>query len=86
MLSVLRGRVDEVNENFNTGTVNIKMEIENIKKNPSEMKNTRTKMKNTLQGINSGVDEAEDQTSNFEDKVAENNPIRTAKGRNNPKK
>ena len=55
MLNELRGRVEELSENFNK-------EIQNIKENQSEMKNTLTEIKNTLQGINSGVDEAEDQS------------------------
>ena len=46
----------------------MKIEIENIKKNYTEMKNTWTKMNNTLEGINIRVDEAEDWTSNLEDK------------------
>ena len=37
------------------------------------MKNILTKMKNKLQGINSTVDEAEDQPSIWKDKEAENN-------------
>ena len=41
------------------------MEMENIKKNQSEMKKT-------LEGINSRVEEAEDQISNLEDKGTEN--------------
>ena len=48
------------------------MEIENIKKNQSEMKTTITEMKNILQGINSKVDEAEDQIREMGDKEAEN--------------
>ena len=50
----------------------MKMEIENIKKNQSEMKTTITEMKNILQGINSKVDEAEDQIRDLEDKKVEN--------------
>ena len=36
------------------------------------MKNILIEMKNTLQGINSRADEAENQTSNLEDKEVEN--------------
>ena len=36
------------------------------------MKNTLTEKKNSLQGIKSGVDEAEDQVRDLEDKEAEN--------------
>lgn len=39
------------------------------------MKNTITKNKNTLEGINSRVDEAEDQISRLEDKVTENTQV-----------
>ena len=48
------------------------MEPEDIKKVAVGMKNTLTEMKNTLQGINSGVDEAEDQIRDLKDKKAEN--------------
>ena len=34
MLSELRGRVDELSDNFNKEIKNIKIEIENIKKEP----------------------------------------------------
>ena len=71
MLSELRGRVDELSDNFNEGKKYIKMEIENIKKTQSEMKSTITEMKNTLEGINSRWNEAEVQISDLEDKVAE---------------
>ena len=36
------------------------------------MKNTLPEMRNALQGINRGVDEAEDQIRDLEDKEAEN--------------
>ena len=72
MLSELRGRVDELSENFNKEIGNIKTELQNIKKNQPEMKTTLTEMKNTLQGINSGVHEAEDQFRDWEDKEVEN--------------
>ena len=36
------------------------------------MKDTITEMKTTLQGINSRVDEAQDQISNLKEKEAEN--------------
>ena len=65
MLSELMKIVDELSENFNKEVGNVNMEIENIKNNQS-------KMKTTLYGINSRVDEVEDQISNMEDKEAEN--------------
>ena len=40
ILNELKGRVDELSENFNKEIENMKMEIENISKNQSEMKNT----------------------------------------------
>ena len=43
----------ELSENFNK---------ENIKKNQSELNNIITEMKNTLEGINSRLEDAEDQT------------------------
>ena len=48
MLSELRGRIDELNKNFNKDTGNIKTKLQNIKKNQSEMRNTLTKMKSIL--------------------------------------
>ena len=49
--------LSELSENFNS----IKKSMETIKKNQSEMKDTLIKI-NILQGINSIVDEAENQT------------------------
>ena len=43
------------------------------------MKNAISKIKNTLKGINSRLDEAEDQISHLEDKVGKKHPIRAAK-------
>ena len=40
--------------------------FDTIKKNQSEMKDTLIEMKNNLQGINSRVDEAENQINNLE--------------------
>lgn len=56
------------NKNFNSMKNN---NIETIKKT-SEIKNIITEKKNTLEGINSKLDEVEDQLSNFKAKVAEN--------------
>ena len=47
--------------------------METIKKDQSEMKDTLTETKNNLQGINSRVDEAENQISNLEYKEAKDN-------------
>ena len=43
-----------------------------MKKNHSQMNNTIYEIKNTLEIINSRLDEAEDQISGLEEKVAEN--------------
>lgn len=56
MLTELRGRVDELGENFTKEKENMQMEIENTKRNQSEMKNP-------LENINSRWEEAEDQIS-----------------------
>ena len=40
-----------------------------IKTIPSEMKEAQIKIKNNLQGINSGVDEAENQVNDLEHKA-----------------
>ena len=42
MLNKLRGRVDELSENFNKEIGNIKTKLENIKKNQTKMKNKLT--------------------------------------------
>ena len=72
MFTELRGRVDELSENFNKEIGNIKTEIENKRKTKSETKSTLTEMKNTLQGINSVVDESEKQINDLEYKEAKN--------------
>ena len=46
--------------------------METIKKNQSEMKYTLIKIKNNLQGINSRLNEADDQISGLEYKKAKN--------------
>jgi len=46
-------------------------EIENLKKNQSEMKNSITKNKNTGEGINSRLEETEEQISDLEDREME---------------
>ena len=51
ILKELRGRIDELSENFNKKIVSIKQDIETMIKNQSEMKNTISEMKNTLKGI-----------------------------------
>ena len=48
------------------------MKLENITKKQPTMKNTLTEMKNTVQGINSGVNEAEDEINDLKDKEAKN--------------
>ena len=54
--------------------------------NQSEMKNTLTDMKNALQGINSGIDEAEYPIRDQKDKEAENTESEQQKSKNNQKK
>ena len=44
-----------------------------IKKNKSEMKNTINEIKNILDGINSGLEEAEGPISDLEDRAMESN-------------
>ena len=63
MLNRLRGKIDELSENFNK-------ETENIFKR-SELKNTIIEIKNTLEGLNSRLDDAQDWISNLENKVVE---------------
>ena len=54
MLSELREKVDELCENFNHDTGNIKTELENLQK--------QSEMKNTLQGFGSRIDKEDDQS------------------------
>ena len=68
MLKELRGKVDELRENFNI----MKKVMETIKNNQSEMKDILTEMKNNLQEINSRVDAAENHISNLEYKKTKN--------------
>ena len=68
-LKELRGKVDELRENF----IIMKKVMETIKNNQSEMKDILTEIKNNLQGINSGVDEAKNQINDLEHKEAKNN-------------
>ena len=72
MLHELRGKADELRENFNS----IKKDMETIKRNQLEIIDTLIKMKNNLQRINSRVDAAKDQNSDLNKKKY---PIRTGK-------
>lgn len=78
MLNELRGRIDDLSEDFNRETVSVKKDTETIK-NWSDMKNTKTKMKDILEGINSRLGEAEDWISELEDKVAVNTQLEQQK-------
>ena len=69
LLKELRGRIDELSENFNK-EIKTKMEMKNTTGSQSEMKNTISKMKNILERTNR-VNETEDQTSNIGDMLAE---------------
>ena len=64
MLTELRKRIDEHNENFNK-------EIENIKMIQSELKNSIIEMKNTLEGINSRLGYIEEHISDLKDRIIE---------------
>ena len=50
----------------------MKKEIETINKGQEEMKNTISELKTIVEGINSRLDEAQDQISKLEDKVEKN--------------
>ena len=60
--------LNELNENCN-----------NIKKDQSETKDILTEMKNNLQGINSTVNEMENQMRDLENKEAENTQLEQEK-------
>lgn len=57
--------MDELSENLNNKT-------ENIKKKPSEMKNSIIEKKNTLEGINI-LNYAGEEINNLDDRVMESN-------------
>lgn len=63
---------NELRKRLNELSQNLHKEIEIIKKKQSEIKNT-------LDGINSRLDEANDQTSNLEVKVVENTQLKQQK-------
>ena len=73
MVTKLGRRMNKPSENFNK-------EKENIKKNQSEL-NTITKMKNILKGINSKVDDAE-QNRHLKGRVVEITPDEQQKENN----
>ena len=52
-------------------SVRTSTEIENIKKEQIRTEETITEMKNTLEGISSRLEDAEEQISNLEDRLAE---------------
>ena len=54
----------ELSKNFNS----IQKGMENLKKNESDMKDTISEMKNTVEGINSKLDESENQIRDLEGK------------------
>ena len=47
--------------------------IENMRKNQSELKNSKTKIKNTVEGIKSKLEEAEEWSSDLEDREMKSN-------------
>ena len=73
MLKDLRGKIDDLSETLNREIVGIKKNIETINKNQSQMKITTPEIKNLLEGINSGLDKAVDQTTELEDKKTVSN-------------
>ena len=50
---------------------NVQKDLEELKNKRTEMTNTITEMKTTLEGINSRITEAEEQTSDLEDRMVE---------------
>ena len=66
MLTDIGIRMDELSQNFNK-------ELENVKKNQSEMRNTILEVKNSLKGLNSRVDDPEEQIIQLEIRLEEIN-------------
>ena len=59
----------------------MKKEIETINKGQEGMKNTISELKNTVEGIQSWLNEAEDQISEQEGKGRNEHPERARKGK-----
>ena len=57
-----------------------------FKKNQSGMKNTITKIKNTLHRINSGLEEAEEQSNDLGNRVMEGNQAKEVREREKNKR
>ena len=64
MIQNLGNRIDKMQETFNK-------DLEELKRNQAMVKNTINDIKNTLDGINSRITEAEEWTSDLEDKIGE---------------
>ena len=60
-------------------------DLSSMKKIQSEMKDTLIEIKNNLQGNNSRVDEAENQSNDMEYKEAKKQPMSTTRRKNNSK-
>ena len=64
MIKNLENKMEEMQESINK-------ELEELKNKHTETNNIITEIKNTLEGINSGISEAEGQISKLEDKMVE---------------
>ena len=60
----MEAKIEKMQEMFNK-------DLEELKNKQTEMKNTITEMKNTPEGINSRITEAEEWTSDLEDRMVE---------------
>ena len=64
MIQNLGNRMEKIQETFNK-------DLEELKSKQTRMSNTISKIKNSLEGINSGITEAEEWISDLEDKIVE---------------
>ena len=64
MIQNLGNRIQKIQEMFNKG-------LEELKSKPTMMSNTINEIKNSLKGINRRITEAEERTSDLEDKIVE---------------
>ena len=60
-------------------------DLNSIKMPQSEMKDALIEIKNNVQGVNSRMDEAENQINDLKHKEAKKQPIRTTTRKRNPK-
>ena len=68
----MEAKIENIQEMFSKDLEELKNKhLEELKNKQTEMNSTITEMKNTLEGINSRINEAEEQRSDLEDRMVE---------------